>query len=219
MKKLRLTEIWIESTRRCNMSCRHCCRGDAQDIDMNSSVIESLFKQVEFIGLIGFTGGESSLVSNILSDVLNLAKKYKVQILSFQVVTNGKEISDEFIQVLKDWYNYCEHNMSTNIFISKDKYHEKVDNSKLLNTFPGIARERDTEFLTAEGRLWNHKKLPKLTQEEVVIIDNHIDSILYLNCFGDVFVGVDWSYDSQMSKAICNINSDNILKDIYNWSK
>ena len=214
-----LTEIWIEITRRCNMSCRHCCRGDAQDFDMSMSVIRNLFRRVNFIGVIGFTGGEPSLVSNVLANTLRLAKKYKVRILSFQIVTNGKEVSDEFVQVIKDWYNYCEHNMSTNIFISIDKFHEKVNYERLLKEFPDIAKTRDLEVVFAEGRLWNRSKLPKISEGEVIIIDNHIDSILYLNCYGDLFDGVDWSYDSQTIRAISNVNSDDILRDINNWSK
>jgi len=214
-----LTELWIESTRRCNMKCRHCCRGDAQNIDMSIDIIDIFFKQVSFIGVIGFTGGEPSLVPNILQDILNVAKKYKVRILSFQIVTNGKEISDEFIEVLQNWYDYCEHNMSTNIFISIDKFHEKVDDQRLLDAFPKIVKRRDTKNVCAEGRLWSRTKLPRLVQEEVIIIGNHINSVMYLNCFGDLLCGVDWSYDSQTVHKICNVTSKNILNDIQDWCK
>ena len=33
----------IEVTRRCNMQCRHCLRGDAQNVDISNEIIDRFF--------------------------------------------------------------------------------------------------------------------------------------------------------------------------------
>ena len=56
--------VVIEITRRCNMCCAHCLRGDAENVDINSKYVDAFFnsfKDGAFISNITFTGGEISL--------------------------------------------------------------------------------------------------------------------------------------------------------------
>ena len=50
----------IEVTRRCNMKCNHCLRGDAQNLDISTAVLSGIAKHIHPASVI-FTGGEPSL--------------------------------------------------------------------------------------------------------------------------------------------------------------
>ena len=51
----------IEVTRRCNMQCRHCLRGDAQNVDISNEIIDRFFDGFAdgaVIENVVFSGGE-----------------------------------------------------------------------------------------------------------------------------------------------------------------
>ena len=85
-----INDLVIEVTRRCNMSCDHCLRGDAQNKDIDIAYIESLIKQVNYIHAIAFTGGEPSLNVSAIEQTLNLCKQYNVSVGSFYMPLMGK---------------------------------------------------------------------------------------------------------------------------------
>lgn len=49
MNKLYAKHLSIEITRRCNMSCAHCMRGDALNIDINHQYIKNILKYFKSI--------------------------------------------------------------------------------------------------------------------------------------------------------------------------
>jgi MoaA/NifB/PqqE/SkfB family radical SAM enzyme len=53
------------------MQCPHCLRGTAQRIDMNLEYVKKLFSQVKFLGSLTLTGGEPSLVPNIIDEIID----------------------------------------------------------------------------------------------------------------------------------------------------
>ena len=57
----RLDNIAIEVTRKCNMGCEHCLRGNAQNMDIDFGYIDSFLNDVSSIGTITFSGGEPAL--------------------------------------------------------------------------------------------------------------------------------------------------------------
>ena len=58
-----ISNLVVEVTRRCNMSCDHCLRGCGQNMDLQDKHIETLTSQLEngYISNITFSGGEPSL--------------------------------------------------------------------------------------------------------------------------------------------------------------
>ena len=56
-------DLFIEVTRRCNMSCKHCLRGDAQNLDIKLESIDLFLSKLKnkCFKRILFTGGEPSL--------------------------------------------------------------------------------------------------------------------------------------------------------------
>lgn len=57
MEKVVFNQLTIEVTRRCNMACGHCLRGDAENIDLTNMDIDSVLDQTEAIGRLIVTGG------------------------------------------------------------------------------------------------------------------------------------------------------------------
>ena len=63
-KKLSFANLAIEVTRKCNMHCAHCMRGDAQNADISEGKLSKFLSQVNFIGSLTITGGEPTLNVN-----------------------------------------------------------------------------------------------------------------------------------------------------------
>lgn len=89
MKKLSFNNIAFEVTRRCNMRCEHCMRGDAQNHTISKEVIDRTLDQVLVIGEMLLTGGEPLLEPEIIDYIFDGIIKRKIKILSLVIVTNG----------------------------------------------------------------------------------------------------------------------------------
>lgn len=64
MRICSVSNVVIEITRRCNMCCAHCLRGDAENIDIQERYIDAFldsFEKGACISYIVFSGGEISL--------------------------------------------------------------------------------------------------------------------------------------------------------------
>lgn len=130
MNKIYWDNFCIEITRRCNMKCIHCMRGEPQNLDMNLTYIEEVFKNTAYIGVLHFSGGEPALNIPVLEGSLELAKKYNVMILNIDIITNGKEVPDSFIDIVKQWKKYCSlfnANQQEGFYLTIDPFHEEID--------------------------------------------------------------------------------------------
>ena len=107
MEKISLDQATIELTRRCNMACEHCLRGDAENMDMPTKYLEQFFSKVDYVSSLCLTGGEPSLVPEKIREVIKIAKKHNVEINSFDVTINGKRVTDDFMVAMIELYNYC----------------------------------------------------------------------------------------------------------------
>ena len=95
---------------------------------------------------------------------LDFCREHDIGVSHFYIVTNGKEVKPEFLQVCLDWYLFCmeydeyEAAEMCGLCCSTDRYHEPVSdrNRMLLNAFafsrPGDHTMSDSTFLINEGR-------------------------------------------------------------------
>ena len=87
--------VVIEITRRCNMCCAHCLRGDAEAVDIQEKYIDAFldsFANAGYISSLTFTGGEISLNIPAIRYTLNAVKERNISVGSFYMVTNGKAV-------------------------------------------------------------------------------------------------------------------------------
>lgn len=212
-KQLNIDNLCIEITRRCNMACAHCLRGDAQTADISHEVIDKALENVTSIGTLTFTGGEPSLNVEAMRYALEKCEEEGIFVSTFYVVTNGKAVSDEFLHVLMDWYVFCVDNGGEaeycGIALSKDRFHEPIStrNELLLRSLSFFREDKfnrsdSDQWLLAEGRAAQitgvtrtvYDYLPEISvyEDEVSIQDT-----IYVTVSGDILAGCDWSYENQ----------------------
>lgn len=217
--------VVIEITRRCNMCCAHCLRGDAENVDIQEKYINAFldsFSGRRYIGTIVFTGGEISLNIPAIRYTLKAVKERNISVGSFYMVTNGKAVDkmEDLALASLEWWNYCDEKDEylCGLCISSDNFHEEISDES-ASILSGLKYNRDDmvtdfheKYLLNEGRAktlnddWSLKREPR-TPELVVdytgndkIGININEGELYLNTVGDVVVGCDWSYESQRNE-------------------
>ncbi len=229
-----IDSLVLEITRRCNMSCSHCLRGDAENVDMDIKYVDTLFSKIDQIYTLTFTGGEPSLVPDIIHQVLDSANRNDVEITNFYLVTNGKKITMEFIQVLlriyQEYHNFYNEEDMPIIQWSNDIYHDEDEIDKeglrLLKALkfasPRNKKNDATYSLIYQGRAednfaYNRDVEPEkfeIEEEEYGIIIR--EGTLYLNCNGYLISGCDFSYDNQDNEdhlsRICPVDKFSIEK-------
>jgi len=204
--------MFFEATRRCNLECAHCLRGDSEDMDLTQNIVDSILPKIETIGCIGFGGGEPSLVPEIMDMILARAGFHGVDIGNFDITTNGMDIGGDFLAAVARWYAYCSDNEISTLTWSDDVFHDDSwqAGAELLKAFR-FARGRGEggyhaldwrgDHVLKEGRADGTGnilglKLPKLSP--FVLDDNRLmEGHVYVNCEGNVISGCDWSYKSQ----------------------
>lgn len=126
-------DVAIEVTRRCNMKCAHCLRGDAQNMDVSKETIDKFFDGFAggaYISTIVLTGGEISLNVPAVRYVLKALKSRGISVGNFYMVTNGKSLRElkTLIRASLDWYLFCDDNEYSIITMSQDMFHEPLPN-------------------------------------------------------------------------------------------
>ena len=54
--KITMTSIYLEITRQCNLQCKHCLRGDPQNMSMSNNQIDRILNNFGWLDQI-FIGG------------------------------------------------------------------------------------------------------------------------------------------------------------------
>lgn len=219
MRKLNIQNLVIEVTRRCNMACNHCMRGETENVDIDTQSIDTFLDSVKNIGSITLTGGEPTLSVDKLKYILNAIKTRNIEIMDFYLVTNGKEIPDEFMHVMLDYYLYatscgsdCE---LSAVSLSKDKYHEKIsyENKLKLKAFRFLDEsDHATDFSdgpygahpidlgrAADNVAYTRPHLPsRLVVDEMTSTAVFVssDTNLTLTVSGDILSDCDYAYNA-----------------------
>jgi hypothetical protein len=198
--KFFIEHLTIEVTRRCNLWCEHCMRGDPQDISIKSESIDHFLDNIQGIRNITITGGEPSLAIQEMKCLLKKLKKRGVDYYHFYLVTNGFIATRDFFHTCLDFREYAL--CSGIVAISNDTYHPRppLKNIRTLTSVPFVRcwekADYEPDELIAEGRAENFG-LVKHVPEPVRIDRYHITSRIYLNALGFVLSESCLSYKTQ----------------------
>ena len=226
-KKLSFANIAIEVTRKCNMHCAHCMRGDAQNADISEGKLSKFLSQVNFIGSLTITGGEPTLNVNAIKAILTYCKLFNIPVMDFYVVTNGKEITTEFLNSLIDWYVYCiecggEPELC-GIALSQDVFHESIPHEN-------FAKLRALSFFRPDDKNTRQWKQPPLinlgrarqlqeytkrnvcrieeidvsTQDDTIFVN---DTPIAFTVNGDILYDCDYEYEEENDIKICSFEN------------
>lgn len=231
--------VFIEVTRRCNMCCAHCLRGDAESIDIQEKYIDAFldnFEKGAYISSLTFTGGEIYLNIPAIRYTLKAVKERGIAVGSFYMVTNGKAVDKmaDLAMASLEWWAYCDEkdDYMCGLCISSDNFHEVIpyESKSILSGLKYNRNDKVTDFhlayLLNEGRAKNldsniyKKREPHVDKLEYEFnktgdIDFYSGE-LYLNAIGDVVSGCDWSYKSQKKYRFGNVMNKNWLANISN---
>lgn len=122
--------LGIEVTRRCNMCCAHCIRGDAEQKDIEYRYIDALITDIEYISSLLITGGEPSLNPRAIQYIADVVRARDIFIGGAVLITNGKFVSDEFITACASLFSLATEDERNYLAISSDVFHEDVSREK-----------------------------------------------------------------------------------------
>lgn len=121
--KLSICLLTFETTRRCNLSCIHCMKGDAQSVDIDPEVFDRVFENFGIAYRIGFAGGEIMLNLDALRYALESLKKHNVRVDSVMFTTNGIIQDPEFLEIYDEYLAYVRKPKECKNLISNDIFH------------------------------------------------------------------------------------------------
>ena len=122
--KVYVNSLVLEVTRRCNMRCPHCLRGDEKKMDMQESTVDKILDTVDYIGTVTFSGGEPSLNIPLIRYFFEEAEKRGKLPSSFYIVTNGKAHMLDLAQLVLEWYAKFDEPDMCGVTISQDAFHD-----------------------------------------------------------------------------------------------
>lgn len=236
MKKISFDQLGIELTRKCNMFCDHCLRGDAQDIDNDFKNINKVLRRTEHINNVVFTGGEPTLNLPLMKKIFERIKKYKISLGSFYVVTNGKKYSEELLLLCLEMFEYSEDKEFCGISLSIDQFHDEIDEKSLryksLSFYESMKEQNFTDdMLISEGRSYengmgrnpDHPKsddfLINVIPENNIVI---VEDMFYISSNGNICNYCDYSYENIDDHSPINLNNlgkKDLVKEIIKFSE
>ena len=231
--KIAYDQLILEVTRRCNMACKHCLRGKAENMDMPKAIVEKALSSAESVASITFSGGEPTLNVPVIKYTLDYCKSHNIPVYGFYVVTNGKVVSNDFLHAAVDWFLYCiecngyfdeEIFYTCGVALSQDIFHEEIDESNLnklrvLSFFHEDDKKIDWDKISLinEGKAQilsdNAFKKRALSgyefDAEAVENNIQINSQIYVSANGDVRTCCDTAYDND-NFTIGNLNGESM---------
>lgn len=139
--KIALSVLTIEITRRCNIRpiCPHCLRGDPQNIDLSTHVIDNLLEQTDEIGNLCITGGEPLVSLPSLEYLFQKIRLNRVKLSYFSLITNGLICPDSFVELILNIDDYIYNQPHRNkekptvaVCVSQDQYHNNNEGSEFI---------------------------------------------------------------------------------------
>jgi MoaA/NifB/PqqE/SkfB family radical SAM enzyme len=122
---LQLPDLVLEVTRKCNLRCDHCLRGDAQRMCMSTQVLWNTLQYVESAATLTITGGEPSLAPEVIEEINQQILWKKIHIGYFYIVTNGMPHNRyrRFLDAVERLYQRCDEPDCCVLTVSRDQFH------------------------------------------------------------------------------------------------
>lgn len=175
--------LMLEVTRKCNLTCSHCMRGNPQNLDMSDEILNKIFSQVEQIYHLSLTGGEPFLAPHVVEKMVDIIIEKKIRLGRCTTVDNGTILNDLGIRCIKalnrlaDYiYNYVWNDETRNdpkepppvsISISNSIFH-KNDIQKAIGFYESYANQHvkvddqgewETGFKDKQGNVLKNKDI------------------------------------------------------------
>ena len=218
MNGIILNKVVIEVTRRCNMSCPHCLRGDAQNIDIDLEILDKFLSNFKdcYIREVFFTGGEPTLNIEAVKRAVELVWKYNIKVQVFSIISNGKGISNRAIGIMNKIPNFT-------LCLSQDEYHDVLtekDYAQLRKLKEGTIATRIVDAnnmnLLAIGRARDNHIGTCIEDYKGLIFSSYKNNLVVVSpivctCLGDVLNDCNYSFhddDLICELRLCDYDDD-----------
>lgn len=228
---MHIDELVIEITRRCNARCKHCFRGNAQQVDISDETIDRILEEVDSIGCITFTGGEPTLAVDKVKYIFQQIQQREITLKGFFVLTNGSIIgAQELAHILLDMHVYIgDRDDSKEILaISRDQYHNEAMDPECVHhahvIYQGLGfycphAYRDAiQIPVNEGRAIQTEVGVRDADLNPLVIGfenagacvKSVRAAVYINVYGHVIPSCEMSYKSQEESSLGSIYDTSI---------
>ena len=128
-KKMEDVNLMIEVTRRCNFSCGHCLRGEAQNKDLDIFKFRRYLidEGIKYINHLTITGGEPLMAVKQLKEIAAELRWGNVGLGTVYIATNGSYFTPEAMEAVYEIYRLSE---AMSIQVSNSQWH-KDERSRL----------------------------------------------------------------------------------------
>jgi len=214
----------LEVTRRCNLKCAHCLRGEPQNVDMSEEVINRIFEDIQNIDEILFTGGEPMLVHETLRNILKVIEQKKIEIGHFKVVTCDTSHIKAYDALNEFHERVSKEPLLDIVEYSADKFHPEIDWERVkelgkIFDFIEDGTKPSRNFLPANstsfgdvlvgcGRTSNAQDVHNPTLISGFEYDEEqrrTSSIVMIDALGDVHSSCDLSYELMNKYSFGNV--------------
>lgn len=231
--KFYFDEIMFEITRKCNLKCAHCMRGDMQPVSMKKEVIDKMLNVSSGIQRIFLTGGEPFLEPDLIEYMVDRVIELDFDVKYMGVITNGIILNDLGVRCVKALNRFAEWSCKKNeleqavaIAISNDDFHgNDIDNAlHFYKPYIGNQVELEIQEKTKPEQLQNagRAKVNKLAVNDKrtlqalkrrIRIDegNKIPCLLELTPDGKLVTFEFKEWKEQDANAIGNIMQESLI--------
>lgn len=223
-----INNLIFEVTRKCNLKCRHCLRGCAQNLSMSKQTIQNTLKDVKGIGTIQFTGGEPSLGLYQIRTIVDVLLENEISIYNFWIKLNGTKYSEALLEYFNSLYENVDDKDMSMLTFSSDNYHK--NSNKVINAYLNMQwkypfinpPDRDnSKYLIREGRA--RKAISGVYYRQALyyngwVTDEDIypdryecmamEYPVYISANGNVISGCDLSFDHIDKYSFGNVNKE-----------
>ncbi len=216
---IHLQHLILEVTQDCNMSCKHCLRGEPRQCYMQTDTVKHIFRDVRHIEHLCLTGGEPSLAPWVIREIVYAAERWGCRIDRFFCSTNAAKYSREFVDALNMLFGICTIKDECGLSVSTDQFHGPTDPEALKNCralpYYTPVKERG-EIPRSEIVNMGRAAQNELGTVTLPIPERSYDydysglmlsfkDTVYVNADGEVVLDADLSYEEQEENSIGNV--------------
>lgn len=230
--KFKFAYLSLEITRKCNLKCAHCMRGDAQHLSMKKEVIDKILDSSAGIRTILFTGGEPFLEPDLIEYVVDQVIERDFECFGMGVVTNGTIMNDNGIRCVKamnkfaEWSNKKYGNLGMALIeISNDHFHDTEASDTCfkfykpyIGEFTELNMHGDIQLVNV-GRatqtdvaMKDTRKVHALPRRICIETDNDIRCSLDLSATGNLCLPEYHSWQEMDENSMGNIMQESLVK-------
>lgn len=188
MKNLRkhFFQLKIDLTRKCNLNCKFCMRGNSQNKDISTEIIDKLISEIKnfYFVSIQVSGGEPFLNPEMFSYLIDKLIENKIVFRNFNVYTNGtikSEIIRNSLKKITQYLDFIDKEYSEYFEVNKhfcSNMYQKNEQSKVFVVISTY--QHNTDIYDSEKAV-NFYTINKEKNMEIHIQDSSIsDNAIYL---------------------------------------